>query len=447
MKRMKLLVPMCVLLVLSVAAVGCSVGQQVTASDVIQKTRDTMKSLQTVQGKADISLTINKDGLKLLAQGMMPSDMQGKMGNQDWTSKLPDSVAITLNTWRQASDKARIEVESASIPGAKGAILVYDGTKVYAYDAANNTVYTGTPDKLMQNMPAEMQGILQGADPQQTMDKIIAASDIKLVGSEKVGGLDAYKLDITPKPNAAETLGLPQAFQTQAGVIIKDLHATLWVDSNRWIPLKFTLEHPNMGSLTYTASNVVLNQPIDAAQFVLQVPPGAKTVDLDALQQKMQPKSLTLLEARVAAKKDGWKLLEATYPTNATVVGVTDFGGSMMSERGLNGFQLHYSSAASDFTVIEANPAPAVRKFLQGTNPSAPGAAGSIFKRFFAGEGQGSPTSAQDVTVRGVTASAVTFGDSGRTVLAWQEKDGGIWVVVTGKFSTDEAVKIAEGLK
>src|SRR5207248_7764829 len=131
--------PLALLLILSVVLSGCGAGQQVTAADVIAKMRETMKTTQTAQGVADLSLTINKDGLKTLAQGMMGGSAAPGMQGKDWTAQLPDSASATIKTWKQAPDKGRIEVQSSTLPGLKGATLVYDGQKVYAYDPAHNT--------------------------------------------------------------------------------------------------------------------------------------------------------------------------------------------------------------------------------------------------------------------------------------------------------------------
>lgn len=429
-KHMRLFTPIALLLVLAVVVSGCAAGQQVTAADVVAKMRETMKNTQSSQGTVDLALTINKEGLKTLAESVM-GGKAGDMGDTDWASKLPDSASATLNVWQQSHEKARVEVASSTLPGVKGAILVYDGQKVYAYDPVHNTVYTATPDEMLDKAPAELKAILANMqDPEKTLDKLLDAADVKLSGTEKVADLDAYKLDITPKPDAAQKLDLPAIIQSQAGLIIKDLHATVWVDKDRWIPLKLTLEHPNMGTFTYTATKIELNKPIDPSKFVLQTPPGAKTVDLDAISDKMAPKSTTLAEARAQATKDGWKLLEPQYvPDNATLIEVLRAPGradNLTSD--VNGFVLNYSSPTTNFSVIEGKSADE----------------GLLDKGLL---GDKLPGAVKDVQVRGVTAKAFSPAGGNFTVLFWQEKDNGIWAAIHGKLSLDEAVKVAEGLK
>jgi hypothetical protein len=271
---------------------------------------------------------------------------------------------------------------------------------------------------------------MANTDADAMVDKVIAASDITLAGSEQVGGVDAYKLTATPKADAASLLGLPQQFQMQAGVLIKDLHATLWVEKDNWAPVKLTLEHPNLGSFTYAVSNLQLNKTIDPGTFVLQAPAGSKTVDLDQKAEDSQPKQTTLPAASDYATSQGWTLLQPSYlPTGATLVGVTQIQKMMGG-----GVILTYSSADTDFTITEANlgnDTAMATKMFEGL--------GNNFS------GVQDPSATTSVTVRGVQAKA--FSPKGWTSLIWQEKGTGLWVAVRGKLTVDEAVKIAEGLK
>ena len=378
MKKARMLVLPILALAMSPLLAACSGlgGQQVTAAEVVQKVRDTMKTTTSEQGNVDLSVNINKEGIKTLLAGFMQSakpttnsadntmgkakDMMGNgsenngsriSGSGELTEQLPDTVSGSLKYWQQTPDKARVEVVSSSIPNVNGDILVYDGQKVYALDAAKNTIYTATPSKFADKVPAELKALMANSNPDQTVDKIISASDITLVGTEQVGGVDAYKLTATPKADAASLLGLPQMYQAQAGLLIKDLKATLWVGKDTSVPVKFTLEHPNIGSITYTVSNLQLNKAIDAATFVLQAPAGAKTVDLDQQDAATQPKQTTLPDAVDYAKGQGWTLLQPSYlPAGATLVGVTQMQKAMGG-----GVMLSYSSADTDLTIMEAN--------------------------------------------------------------------------------------------
>ena len=462
--NLKLLLPASLLVLGSVLS-GCSAGQQVTAADVIQKMRETMKTTTTAQSTVNISATINKQGIAALLPAFMPTDparpapAQGG-GAQDMISRLPDTVSAQVNTWKQAPDgttpaKVRIDVVSSSLPGVGGLTFVFDGEKAYLLDPNRKVLYTGTPEKLLDKLPDEAKAALQGADMEQQLDKVLDAADIKLVGTEQVAGLEAYKLDITPKPDAAEKLGLSKAMQMQVGTLLKDAHATLWVDKDRWIPLKLEAAHPNIGTLGVSASAVTLNQPIDASTFVLQAGSDVKVVDLDQMAAQPQgPEALTLPQARDFAKQEGWQLLEATYPAGATLVGVLknqpihldtnlmDYSDAEKRMAEASGespanlsmgkgstVTLSYSTPEYDFTVAEA-------KFEMEKQ---------LGDDFSGLNGTGSGAY-HEVTVRGVKAAAFSPEGARWTVLTWQETSG-LFVAVRGTFTVEEAMKIAEGLK
>ena len=432
MKRLKMLAPLALLLALALAVAGCTAGagQTPTAAEIIEKMRETMKSTQTAQGVTDISVTINKEGIRNLIESFAGSGTSERMEGKDPVAGLPDSASATVKTWRQAPDKIRVEVDKTTLPGASGAILVFDGQKVYAYDAARNTLYTGTPDKMLDKAPDELKAILQSSDMEKELDKMLDAADIKVAGSEKVAGLDAYKLDITPKPDAADRLGLPEAMKMQVGVLIKDAHATLWVDQTRWIPLKVEVEHPNLGKLTATTTQIELNKPIDPSTFVLQVPGDAKRVDLDSMTDGMEPKSLTLPAAREQATKEGWKLLEPSYvPGNATLVELRQVP-AMAKTMVSSVFVLTYSSATADFGIVESK-GEHEKMLGNGLSGRMPGPMGAL----------------KEVTVRGVQGKAFAPEGSKWVALTWQEQGTGVSVSIHGKLSLDEALKIAEGLK
>jgi outer membrane lipoprotein-sorting protein len=429
MKLTRILAPAALMLALTPLVAACTAGQQITAAEVVQKMRDTMKTTQSVQGTFDLSVNINKDGIKALAQSFMPvaATADSSEDLDKGLARVPDNVTAGFNVWKQSPDKMRVEVTNSSIAEANGAILVYDGQKVYAYDKNHNTVYTGTPSEHMDKMPDEAKAMMAGADIEKELDKVIAASEITLQGTEKVAGIDAYRLDIVPKADAAQTLEIPQMFATQAGILIKDLHGVVWVDTNRWMPLKVTLEHPNIGKLEYTASKLELNGTIDPATFVLQVPAGAKTVDLDTMGKESTPKQTTLPEAKAAAQQDGWTLLEPTYlPAGATLVGVKKLEAPIGS-----GFLLNYSSPDTDLSIMQAKSE--IEKGLGDDFSGVDGAANTDAHK--------------TVTVRGVEGAAFSPTGGEWTSLMWQEKDSGIYVAIRGKLTVEEAVKIAEGLK
>src|SRR6476620_8341352 len=130
MKKLQIATPIALAVVLGSVISGCTAGQpQLTASDIIQKMRDTAQTTTSVQSTFDLNLTINKEGLKTLAQDLMGSmgNMGGMMGKSapaggtkgmagiDF-SQLPDSASATINIWRQSPDKMRADIVTASYP-------------------------------------------------------------------------------------------------------------------------------------------------------------------------------------------------------------------------------------------------------------------------------------------------------------------------------------------
>ena len=485
------------LLAMSALLAACSAGQaSLTASDVVQKVREAARSNQTAQGTIELSARLNKEGLKALAASIMPGG--AKMMGTERIDMLPDMASVTLKVWKGRDHKARVEVDSSTLPGVSGTTLVYDGQKVYAYIPAPNKVYIKTPPNKSEMSTGALGGMWGALTPQERGDKLLEASDVKLLGNEQLDGKNSYKLEVTPKADALSRLGVPAMIQMFAGKVVKDAKVTVWVDAERWIPLKATLEHPQVGTFTYTG-NLELDKPIDDAQFVLQTPGGAEIVDLDTLNEQMTPKSMTLPEAQAEAAKDGWKLLEPGYlPEKATLVSVMRMpglpggfvgrgaisnlpgtavdptnGGLPAIEMPASGPPMNYltwlfapspapakpvpvepvAGSIRGYGVISAGPASTSASFT--LNYSSPTSDFSITQNKSQiekglGDGfsgvQGNGTEMKEVTVRGVKATAFSPNGSNWTSLMWQDTSG-IWLHISGSLSVEETVKIADSLR
>jgi outer membrane lipoprotein-sorting protein len=369
----------------------------------------------------------------------------------------------------------------------EGAALVSDGKKIYAYTPLDNTVRTASLEALekareaMKDMGGGMgMGFLSGfEDPEVAFDKLLDASDIRLVSEEKLNGRDTYKLEATPKTDAATRLGIPVFAAQYAENIIRGAKGTFWVDKDLFTPLKATLEHPSIGNLTYSG-DWKLNGSIDADRFVLQIPPGAKVEDMDEhlnnldrssgywVGQHVEPKTITIAEARELAQKDGWKLLEPSYlPQGVTLVnvqsmpaypGMNDNGSK---ERHTSGITLSYSSPESDLT-IHQSPIPNVpggksdktvmsstvtdgwnwMPFLpSGDDPTANGTPAVPMSE--------PKVTNEQVKVRGVDGylAHITWDSFDQLSLSLFEADGTKMISISGKLTKDEILKIAEGLK
>ena len=493
-KRALFLVTLALTFVLSVAVSGCNAGQSAlpTGQEVVQKVRETLRATNTAEGTIEVQLTLNKDGLRTLlgdamsmVGSMIPKGGTG-MAYDDMINALPGVTSAKLEFWGESPDKVRLEVESFSLPGATGATLVSDGQKLYAYSPTNHTIYTASRATLeemreeFKDMPANMgMGFLGDfSDPEAALDKLLEATDLRVTGTEKVGERDSYKLEATPKPDAAERRGFPEAARVYVGSLLRDAKATVWVDKEQWVPLKAIIEHPSVGQLTYTG-NWKLNGSVDADRFVLQVPPGTTTTDMDQQLESLdywsgrhyQPETVTLVQAREIAHKDGWKLLEPTYlPEGATLVEVQKIivsgaggpSGGTMERRESIGFNLSYSAPQSDFLIQEmptfsstggdgiyGNRSLSIFGVIRGSGVLTSSEGWEWLPYLPAGNASNSDTKVgpqvQSVTVRGVQGSIVISPNS--IMLFWMETGNRLTCMIAGKLTPEEALKIAEGLK
>jgi hypothetical protein len=198
-----------------------------------------------------------------------------------------------------------------------------------------------------------------------------------------------------------------------------------------------TIEHPNIGSFTYTATKLELNQAMDPSRFVLAAPPGAKVVNLDEQADKngsetpsVSVKTITLDEARAAATADAWKLLEPSYlPADSTLIGVTQVEMPLVGK----GITLSYSSPKSDFIILQG------KAGADFSIDKANVLAGNMSAQAVKAEGRKTP-------LRGVEGRAFAYGANG-WVLIWPEKDSSVVAAVQGNLVLSEIIKIAEGLK
>lgn len=295
-------------------------------------------------------------------------------------------LSVKAELWEQAPDKFRAEVLEASQASLVGTTLVHDGANGWFYEPARNLVTVGAVEDLDTPLPQE---VLVGL--QVIIQEVLNAADVELAGEETVAGRDAYKLEASPKEDSAE-----QLFPGNGT-------ATVWVDKEQWIVLKATYVASAFGQGTLEVQSFELNPGLPADLFAFEPPQGATVVDVEA----QQPAPLTLQEAREQA---GFPLLVPGYvPAGATLIEVLKADQS---------FVLRYDHSPDvSFTVF------------QGPEEVGPPSLGQ----------------AQDITVRGHEATAITDEAGGNTFLYWTEGD--ITVVVAGRISLDEALKVAESLE
>ncbi len=302
-------------------------------------------------------------------QGTTP-DKSGSATVEVWAKKLSDG---------SGNYKFRAEVRDASEAQAKGVIAVSDGKQFWVYDPAQNTVHTGPVDQMNQ---------AGNKSPQDLVQELLDYSTATLAGTETVNGHSTYKLQLVPNDKA------PQAATGATGQV--------WIDQSSYLPWQANVNAGSMGQGQVMAQVLQLNVGVPDSLFQLQIPAGAKVVQV----QDLKPQHVTLGDAQKTA---GFPVLQPSYvPSGATLVDVLQTGHTVV---------LKYESSHGSFAIVES----AERN---GKRPS------------------GSGTSVQ---LRGTAGTLVTNKAGNGVMLYWMES--GREYSVGGALSSQDAVKVAESLK
>jgi outer membrane lipoprotein-sorting protein len=490
-KRPAILVAAILLLSAILSACNASQGTTMSGADILRKVRDTMRDAKTAESVFSVEMAFNKEGLRTLIGDFMNLTGMPKGGTgmamDESVGMLPERVSFDMKAWKENPNKGRLELTSSTIPGIGGTALVSDGTKLYVYNPLGKTLHTATLtelEKAMQVSKDMYSGMMYGFDdPEVAFEKMLEVSDVVAVGQEQMGGRDAYKVEARPKADAAERLGLPAFAEPYLEPFLKGAVGTLWVDKELFTPLRGTLTHPQIGTLKYEGK-WKLNDPISADRWVLQVPAGTRTVDMDEslrMTQSMQdymPKTVTLPEARELAKKEGWTLLEPSYlPEGATLLSVlvtTPKAGTGSANSDptnskpvdMSSFMFHYSSSNVDFSLMQSKverPTPPngglTEEYIATSSwwsvlPAEPAVVMADSPPTTPIVGSDIPAEAQfkseTVKVRGVEGIFITnaIPDMPSFLsLSWSEDNNTRMVSISGNISKEEALKIAEGLK
>jgi outer membrane lipoprotein-sorting protein len=339
----------------------------------------------------------------------------------DYTSR-DESGFITAEYWMRktgAKDEAgndiqaiRVKVLEASEADAVGVEAVFNGDSGWLYSPKENTAYVGSKADMEGMRPEESNGgpasqtemlmQLQGF-VQQGLDAV----NIEIQGEEQVAGANAYKLKITPKPEAQQQLQLPIE-------LLVDI--TLWVDSARWMPVKLIVDAKDMGKVEIAAQTLEVNAGVDAAQFDAAPPAGATIVKIADMvkehEQEAGASATTLDDARAQA---GFTLLTAG--------------------------EVNAGAALVDVQMIKLPQSTAVVQSFSG-----PGVEWSLVQS----QGDFDPSKRDNVggtavDVRGVKGTLIEGKGNVGTLLTWEEN--GVSFVVAGNISADDAQKIAADLK
>ena len=328
------------------------------------------------------TLDAAQDGHAVLHIEADTPDKSGWATLEVWGKKPPEG---------DAHPKFRAEVREASEAEAQGAVAVSDGAQFWLYVPARNTVWTGVVEEMhnVEEMPA-YEGKLPFDTPQTFVDWLLQVSEVTLLGTEEIGGREAYTLQFVPRPEE-----LPEVAATGGT-------GTAWVDQARWVPLQAAFDGGSIGQGQVTAELVELDVGLPDDLFTFQIPDGAEVVPVE----DRMPQHLSLDEAETLAD---FLLTPSHLPEGAALVDVVKMGDAIV---------LHYESAQGSFAVG------------QGTDGRAV---------------EPPPASGEPVSLRGTTGTLFADEEGTKIFLAWTE-DGRTFTV-SGAISGEEALLVAESLQ
>jgi outer membrane lipoprotein-sorting protein len=258
-------------LVPALAATGAPDLPKVSAQELISKMA--ASDTEQLSGTVEITSDLGIPGLSTGASALVGQAGGGSAGGGSSAApeaKLTElaSGTHTLRVTADGPEKQRVSI----MENAAEYSVIHNGDQVWAYDSASNSVYHATaPADAAHDTP---KGSAQGAPknlpdltPQEFAKKALAAVDsttsVKVGGTEKVAGRNAYQLVIEPK----------QADSTIGSVRIA-------VDADNGVPLKFTVTPKGSSKAAVDAAftTVDFGKP-SASSFDFTPPKGAKVTE------------------------------------------------------------------------------------------------------------------------------------------------------------------------
>ncbi|MES4904475.1 MULTISPECIES: DUF2092 domain-containing protein [unclassified Streptomyces] len=263
-------------LVPALASTGAPDLPKITAEELISKiaASDTEQLSGSVKVTTDLGIPSLPGGVSL---GDLAGEQQGD-GGASPESKLAELVSGT-HTLRVAADgpeRQRVSI----IEKAAEYSVIHNGDEVWAYNSADNSVYHAkSPEKAAKgDHRRDVPEDLSGLTPREAAKKALAAVDdttqVKVDGTARVAGRDAYQLLIRPKQNDS-TVG----------------SIRIAVDAHTWTPLKFTLEPKSGGkaAIDVAFTQVDFGKP-KASTFSFTPPKGAKVTEESGAEHKAKAK-------------------------------------------------------------------------------------------------------------------------------------------------------------
>ena len=294
---------------------------------------------------------------------------------------------MVIEAWEKRPDKFRANLLETSSPDyAPGSAVVSDGSQVWVYDPAKNEVLVGEAGmEGSPDQPANPRDMIRFVD--EAIQQVLDHSRIKLVGEQEVAGVATYKLSFELQED--DDMPFPVGGT-----------GTLWVDQERWVVLQAEFTAQGLIEGRMSVRSFALNEGVDDDLFQFEIPEGTKVVAMESL----RPTHLTLDEAQAQAD---FLLVPAYVPEGVTLIDVLSMNGTII---------LRYDHSATSFTIV------------QGPEPLKEEPTGQT----------------SEVSLRGGTATLIT-DTQGNSFLSWVED--GVTIIIAGRISQDEAVKVAESLQ
>lgn len=339
-------------------------------------------------------------------------------------NSIEKDTSGTLEIWAVPGEKGnteknhgafRVEVLEATDEKAQGAVIVSDGTTLWAYSPSENKVFVGTPEEaraMMESgdfMPGDFgqfldnkDGMPEGSDfehpenAQEAIEKLQEYVNINKSGTETVAGENAYILKLDPIVEQ-----MPSQYAAVGGTI------NLWVGKDNHLPLAASYTGGLIGEANFSVLSFEINAGVDESLFTFEVPADAEEISF----ADIKPESLTLNAAGEVASFDLLTLAET--PAGATLVDVLEKQGAIV--------QLYTLPESGYFAIAQGKSG----DFLD--QDGVPGVEG------------------QSVELRNTTGLLFESEAGDKVMLTWTEGD--LFFSIAGDLTSEQALNIAEALQ
>lgn len=373
-------------LILSVATVGLAAAMMIPSADALLTS--SLETLETVtDGHAIVDVLVE-----------MPE------GKHSGTFE----VWGKLNAGFNGEPAFRMEVLAASEADLAGTVAVSDGAQFWLHNPKRATVIVGTAEEMAPILAEKMaayegswdpgsydpESIDKPETPAEAVAKFLEYFTAERDGQEQIGGSDAYRLRLVPIPEK-----MPDMLRTAGGYV------NLWLRTSDQLPLAAEYAESALGYAKFETSEVSINTGLDESLFTFDIPEGTEVIAAaDLLAQH------DTLEAPVETT-DFEVLVQAELPNGAVAGETQQIGGA----------------------VVQRYTFPDGLSFVVAQGPAMPL------------EPPAEATRSETVTVRGVEGTLFTNSDASRSLIVWSE--GGIFLLVGGDLTPEQALAVAESLQ